>query len=729
MNAAPSPHRSPPGAGARRARFAGWSLVLIVGMAVVVVLANMLTARYAPRFDVTQTGDQNLAPRTMNILRGLRGEHRILVAAPLRTLDRSSVTRLRDTLNDFSRASPNLTATMVDTGSLAGRDEFVQLVRSLVSREGARLGEQRERVEKGISAVNDLSAFLGGELSSALLAARELIPSSDVALGSAREFLEQTAAAARVSARDLEAATAKAAQALATGVEDVRLPSTDEAARTVARVLMPASEQLAALGKRLKDGLATRDAYGAATAQIRTLLGQVTARQEAAALAGDEMARLPRLDIHRITGALQGGSVALVIGPSGQGVTAVDMDSLFPAASTLAQPSLANLDLGRRAEDLFSVALSSLTGPARPIVVIVHGEVNRVLESTPVLDQLTRRLLSRGIDVVEWASVLDPDPAGLARLNPDNSRPVVYVCVAPNTAAGEDPRTKFTGVQRAQKLGVAIRKLDEDRRAMLLCLYPSVMPTYGDPDPLCAPLARYGLIAYTGRTLLRELIRPQGRQVEVEHLLQPTGQTHPIARAVRGLPLVLAWPVDIGRTSDLAPQGVSVWPILTLDPADSIWSESQWLKFWSVPEQTRRLLPDAPAIDKERDLVRPDIKDGQSLRPWTLGVAAQRKDDLGVQRLVVMGANGWFVDRYAFQTDIIDGREMLVTPGNIELFEACVSWLAGQDDMIAQSPTARVLPVVKPIEARTLMLLRAGFILGLPLLALVMGVIYRLVRG
>lgn len=719
----------PPGAGARRARFATWSLVLVVGMAAVVVLANVLATRFAPRFDVTETGDQNLAPRTMSVLRALRGEHRIFVAAPLRTVDRTGVMRLRDTLSDLSRACPNLTTTVVDTGSSAGRDEFVQLVRSLVTREAAKLEEQRARVDKAIGAGKDLSSFLGGELSSSLLAARELIPASDVALGSAREFLEHTAAAARVSARDLDAAGAKAGELLATRVEDVHLPATDEAAKVMARVLAPAGEQLGALGKRLKDGLGTRDAYGAATASIRSLLGQVTARQEAAALAGDEMARLPRLDIHRITGAVRAGSVALVIGPEDKGVTAVDVESIFPSASSLAQPSLANLDLGRRAEDLFSVALSSLGSRARPIVVIVHGEVNRVVEGTQVLDLLLRRLASRGIDVVEWACVLDPEPAGLARLNPDNSRPVVYVCVAPNTAAGEDPRTKLTGVQRAQKMGVAIGSIDADRRPLLLCLYPSVMPTYGDPDPLCAPLGKYGLIAYTGRTLLRELIRPQGRQVEVEHLLQPTGEAHPIARAVRGLPLLLTWPVDIGRTGDLAPPGVTVSPILTLDPKDSLWSESQWLKFWSVPEQTRRLLPDAPTFDRERDLARPDIKDGQSLRPWTLGVAAELKDNLGVQRLVVVGSNGWFVDRYAFQTDIIDGREMLVTPGNIELFEACVSWLAGQDDLIAQSPTARVLPVVRPINERTLMMLRVGLILGLPLLALVLGAIYRVVRG
>lgn len=99
------------------------------------------------------------------------------------------------------------------------------------------------------------------------------------------------------------------------------------------------------------------------------------------------------------------------------------------------------------------------------------------------------------------------------------------------------------------------------------------------------------------------------------------------------------------------------------------------------------------------------------------------------QRLIVIGANGWFIDRYAFRTSPVDGRIIVAYPGNLELFEASIAWLAHQDEMIAQSPTARLLPVVKPLNDGTLLTLRWVFVAGLPVLTLLFGVLHRWLRG
>ncbi len=75
-----------------------------------------------------------------------------------------------------------------------------------------------------------------------------------------------------------------------------------------------------------------------------------------------------------------------------------------------------------------------------------------------------------------------------------------------------------------------------------------------------------------------------------------------------------------------------------------------------------------------------------------------------------------------------DGRLVPANPGNLELFEASVYWLAGQDNLISQSPSARVASMVAPIDATRLIRLQYVLVLGLPLGVLALGGIYLLMR-
>ena len=74
-------------------------------------------------------------------------------------------------------------------------------------------------------------------------------------------------------------------------------------------------------------------------------------------------------------------------------------------------------------------------------------------------------------------------------------------------------------------------------------------------------------------------------------------------------------------------------------------------------------------------------------------------------------------------------RVALVSPGNAELFEAAVLWLAGQDELIATSAGARSTAMVKPLSPGSLTALRWGLIAGLPLMTLGLGILWRLARG
>ena len=203
--------------------------------------------------------------------------------------------------------------------------------------------------------------------------------------------------------------------------------------------------------------------------------------------------------------------------------------------------------------------------------------------------------------------------------------------------------------------------------------------------------------------------------------LLPGASEHPISGAIRGLPILLPWPIALDRSS-----GEHEIVVLAAIPGDAAtWSETQWLRLWQaqgVPEQERHLIPEQPQFTEGVDQ-----RDG----PWTVAAAVERRsaETGGRQRLVAVGSNIWYTDRVAFNLVAGEaGRAVTAWPGNLELFESSVYWLAGQERLIAQSVTARATPRVREMSKGELGVLRWGVVAGLPLAVLVVGGLLRLVR-
>jgi hypothetical protein len=173
---------------------------------------------------------------------------------------------------------------------------------------------------------------------------------------------------------------------------------------------------------------------------------------------------------------------------------------------------------------------------------------------------------------------------------------------------------------------------------------------------------------------------------------------------------------------------VTVIPLYTLPATESTWSESQWLRLWQVPESQRAMMSDLPAFDKDHDSRWPEGRPGDKTQKWLLAAAAERSE-VGAppQRTVIVGANWWFFDKIAQPQISVDGRAGAARPGNTELFEASVYWLAGQDEYIAQSPNAQAFAIIQ--DTNVLSALRMTTIFGVPAGVLLLGVLYRLVRG
>jgi hypothetical protein len=193
---------------------------------------------------------------------------------------------------------------------------------------------------------------------------------------------------------------------------------------------------------------------------------------------------------------------------------------------------------------------------------------------------------------------------------------------------------------------------------------------------------------------------------------------------------MLPWSIPLFEHAVADKARTTFYPVYSVVASNEVWAESQWLRLWQTPRDQRMFLTDLPAFDAGRDSRWPEGKDTGRPQRWTVAAAAERAE-LGkpVQRALIVGSNGWFVDPITQQQATgPDGRPVPRNPGNMELFEGAVSWLAGQDDLIAQSPSARATAMIREIPAAELTRLRAAMVLGMPLLVLLTGGVYRLTR-
>ncbi len=727
----PRPASGPTPRPRSRTRFILTSLAFVGGVLVIAVAAGVLGERVKARWDASATGESSLAPRTTATLAALRAPHEIVIAAPFDAIDGRTRQRVLDVVDEFTRRSKHLSATTIDTNAPDGPKALESLVRRLAERDARDIDSQVASVSNARVAARSAEAYLSGSLSSGLEGARTNTPEQGRESIAARKYLEQAAAAARVLSRDLKDAEAAAGQAMDAQVAGVPLPDAPKAAGAIRRAASATLTQLDALAKELAKLVDANGLSPASVDQVRGVLKELTKRRDALAAGVDPLQRITRVNALRVADALGASSGALVVGPPEVGVAAVDFASLFPSPEFLAAAGLKDADIGRRAEELMASTLASLSGPPRPIVVIVHAEPRAFLDAPGVrlppgvaIDHVRERLGLRGVDVVEWACVANPEPPSLAKLDEGKRRPVVYVAWPPDSSAAAGAQGAMTGVQRAQRLGEVLGRLADDNKCLLVSLSPSVLPTYGEADPVAGVLTRFGVEARTGRPLLTEALQPgaHGRQVLPERTIQADQTPHAISRATGRLPTYLPWPIPL--RADAQQSDVSAQSLLTLAPDEWLWEESQWLRLWQMRAEDRQLARDLPAFDASRDARAPE--DGGA---YVLALALERKTEAARQRVVVVGSHGWFCDGATRRASVIDGRPVAIAPGNAELLDAAVSWLAFQDDSIAQSVSARVLPVVQPMKHAQLVLVRWSLIAGLPLVILALGVAHRAIRG
>lgn len=365
---------------------------------------------------------------------------------------------------------------------------------------------------------------------------------------------------------------------------------------------------------------------------------------------------------------------------------------------------------------MIGAAIGAMTSPIRPLVVLVHSVPHRLGPDFNELTEVRTRLSMHGIDLLEWAVAVDRSPPVIPPAPPGAQRPVVYVTIGRDVRSPED-------AARLGPFSDAVVGLVASGKPVLMSLNPSTLPGSGAADPMVAMLPSLGLTADTGRPLMEAVRTPNGSVVSPDQFFTDPGCDHPLARAMAGLRTILVWPVPL-KFAASPPTGVVAAPLIRLAPSSSVWAESEWQAYRQIPDSQRAMVTNPPAKDSPRD----DAGDGNG---WTLAAAVERRstDQGPAQRIVIVGSNGWFLDAVLRLSATVDGKAFALTPGNAELFMASVTWLAGQDDLLLRSATAQGSPTIPGLSAGQLSALRWLLIGGLPAVTLVLGGVFKWLRG
>lgn len=710
-----------------------FAAVVAVCTLLIAVIAVLVGDRFRTRFDMSVAGGTRLSERTRTALDSIRGDHLLLVAADLRGADIRSIT---DLLDELHARTPAFDYKFIDTSGASGSAELAHTIQSLAQREKTAVDDEIAKASNLIQEASKLTEITLSQVAPALVEIAQKIPNSPTE-ESNREYFTQAGAQLRLAARDGNEAIKRAQEFMAPSHGIVSRP--DKAGQSLSQAMKVVAEQMDAVLQNVQ-----RFATSAgAAADLATALAPILKlkRDESAVLA-ERATRIVTLDIHRVLDALASGNGAVLIAPpqSGQassgvqGVVGISLDAIIGSGNT--PWSLV------RAEEAITTALILHSQGRGPIVVLVHGEGREVLSdrSVTILDSARSLLASRGIDLVEWACAVKPQEPGVGQLLTTGPRPIVYVILSPDST-GSGPGG--TGVERAEKLGKVVTSLLARGESLCVSLNPSIVATYGETDPVVKALAPFGLTAQSGKPLLREVFNQGVRSLQTDFVVvgpQDAGKSL-VAKAVSDLPVTLPWPVALNITNLDTVRWASV---LRLDPKlTGVWGESQWLALWQTPRERRANISDLPKFDSGRDIAvevsttdaRTELNQGiivaaEFILSRSGGVDAKRVGPLqSQQRAVVIASNAWLVDSVTQRAAMVDGRRVMLSPGNLELLEASIQFLAGRDAMIATSAAGTPPPMVTAIDEHKLLVLRWSLIAGLPGIALLIGGLVALVRS
>lgn len=689
----------------RRVSVAWLAGTFLVANAVSAVFLIALADRHSVRFDVTATGEHRLAPQTRRLVEAVEpgAGFELVVAADTSRVDPRAWQALLDVGSELEAAGAVTVTTLEGESARAGLESLGQ---RLAARQAAEIQAQAQALLRAASELERAAEVIDQAVVPNLTAA--------AAAGGGQEqiraVMEARAQSAPRLARDLRDVAGKVRAELQSAImPGVQVPALDRARAAITAPARDAAEQLTLLADEAQ--VITRDrGYPELLRRAAMELNQAAGPpRDLCASAADTAERMEPLDVVRVLRAVGDAAAAVLVGPDN--AVAIDAQTLLPPPGVLRPEAATAPSLRGRVEGLVATAMLTAIDPRRPIVIVAHAEDARFIERPGALGVAIGHLRRQGIDVIEWPLMLEPDPPGLVRLDPARARPVIHLVLNTNTSVRSPDPLAPRPDERVAQLGELVQQLIETGQPLLVNLTPSEVVVGGGVDATAAPLTMFGLQAQSGLALMS---RPsQSEIVEHDMLVRGSGGEHALQGALTGLLMYAPWAVPIEHSGD-----GDAWPLLSVDD-EQTWGESRWSGYRRVPRAERPLVSNPPVREPELD-----DADG----PWSIAWAAQRGLGEGVGRVVVVGSNDWLADEIVSSGQSLDGRMVGSYPGNLALLDAAVLWLSGRDEFIAPTVSSSSVAMIGQIDRGVLSALRWGLVLGVPVVILLVGGGWRLLR-
>lgn len=691
-----------------------WPRRIGVGwLAITFLLANSVSAaflialadRHRVRLDVTATGEHRLAEQTRRLIASVDPTEgfELIVAADASRVDPRAWQAMLDVGQELQAAGP-VEVTILDADS--ARQGLEALAQRLSARESEKIEMQTQALARAMAELDRAAQIIDDELVRGLTAAAEAAGDRE----QIAQVMRQRAGAAPRLAQDLRAVIERVREDLGSPImPGAPVPSIDRARSSI---MAPARDAASQLGLLADEALVIAQDRSYPEALRRVAIDISTAAGPARSLcasAADTAQRLEALDVVRVLRAIGDAATAVLVGP--QSAVALDTQTLLPPPGVLRPEAATAPSLRGRIEGLIASAMLTAIDPLRPIVVVAHAEDSRFIERPGALGVALAHLRRQGIDIVEWPIMLEPDAPGLMRLDPTRGRPIIHLVLNTNTSVRSPDPLAPRPDERAARLGELLRRLVDAGEPVIVHLTPSEVVVGGGVDAVAEPLAEFGLAARTGQALMHK--PSQSEIVEHDMLVTGMGGSHPMQGAVSGLLTYMPWASPIEH----AGEGLA-WPLLTIDD-EPTWAESRWSGYRRVPRDERPLVSNPPQREPASDDV-----DG----PWTIAWAAERTVEGKPARVVVVGSNDWLADDIISSGQSLDGRMAASYPGNLALLDAAVLWLSGRDEFIAPTVSSSSVAMIRTIDPGTLSAIRWALVLGVPMLILIVGGAWRLVR-
>ena len=733
-----------------RAWYTAQAALLALIICAACVLLGVLASRTSRTWDLTATRTHRLSAQTLSLLARVAEPIELVVAAPLAESDPTAAARSAEVMSTLAASQPRLRVTTIDTASADGATRFAQVLSRLRERNAAQIARSSDAVRAGLAdgrALGDEFAKIAPALDA--IAAATIGDSGDES-ERLRKYWSSQAIAARKLGEDTLGRVVAGEKAMASTLAPLDVPPLDDAAASALEPLAGASASLAVLSKALDDFLRLPAATAPPLAKDRAkaLSAGLTVLRDSTARRQNELAALPKLPLIQVARAIQRNRAALIIGdpasrPPGDtrpAVLALDIDQLLPPARA-GQDAVARaggVDTRFRTEELIAGALTAMVSTDRPMVVLVHGAAKRMAPDFASFRRLADRLDLANIELAEWAAGLDeppPVPVKPASGAADDTapgrgkpRPVIWATIGLETGSPES-------AVRMGKLSAAISQLVVAGQPMLLSMNPSNLPNLGAPDPMAEALRPLGIVAQTGRVVLEQAATAAGdpgagsrspRSVYTDQYLQDPRSDHAIAATVTGIQTRLPWVVPVSAD----PSGASsarVWPLIVLAPTADRWTDEEWLTLRQTMPGERDKLPNLPSPTGPRAAHLPAA--GLPVAVAVERTGGDLPSGVAPQRAVVVGSNGWFFDGVVKHSNVIDGRVVFDAPGNLQLFESCVWWLAGRNDRLGRGAASQTAAIIPDLTPGQLSALRWVLIAAMPAGVLLLGALYRFTRG